>query len=388
MRPASRCLAVAPRARSRSRAASDKTEHAAPLVRPVLSHRGRAAERADARASPARSSRGYESNLGFRVLGRMIARDVNVGDIVKKGARARRARSRSPSNSRCGLPQADLSNAQAQLANATATETRQRTLLDTERHDAGAVRDGAAGARGRGRQRRARPRQSARRRRSSSATPSCIADFDGVVTATEAEVGQVVSAGQTVVIAGAAGRPRGGGRRAGAISRRRSGRARRFDVALQIDPAITASGTGARDRAAGGLRRRARGGSGSRSTIRRPSFRLGTTVTATHDGSGRAADRAAGLGAARARRQDRWSGSSIPPPARCRLREVRDRRARRPCVPWSPTGSRAGTRVVTAGVHSLAPRPSGQDSPRRPPDERLQPFRMGARGIVRSSGIS
>ena len=33
----------------------------------------------------------YESILGFRVLGRMIARDVNVGDNVKQG-----------SNSRCG----------------------------------------------------------------------------------------------------------------------------------------------------------------------------------------------------------------------------------------------------------------------------------------------
>lgn len=38
----------------------------------------------------------YESTLGFQVLGRMIARDVNVGDAVKQGARAtRRARSHS-----------------------------------------------------------------------------------------------------------------------------------------------------------------------------------------------------------------------------------------------------------------------------------------------------
>ena len=29
----------------------------------------------------------YESILGFRVLGRMIARDVNVGDNVKQGSR-------------------------------------------------------------------------------------------------------------------------------------------------------------------------------------------------------------------------------------------------------------------------------------------------------------
>ena len=58
----------------------------APLIRPVLSIIV-APEAAGGAAFAGTVEARYESILGFQVLGRMIARDVNVGDQVKQGAR-------------------------------------------------------------------------------------------------------------------------------------------------------------------------------------------------------------------------------------------------------------------------------------------------------------
>ena len=58
----------------------------APLIRPVLSLIV-APEAAEGVAFTGTVGARYESILGFRVLGRMIARGVNVGDNVKQGAR-------------------------------------------------------------------------------------------------------------------------------------------------------------------------------------------------------------------------------------------------------------------------------------------------------------
>jgi Membrane-fusion protein len=58
----------------------------APPIRPVLSIVV-APEAAGGAAFAGTVDARYESILGFRVLGRMIARDVNVGDNVKQGAR-------------------------------------------------------------------------------------------------------------------------------------------------------------------------------------------------------------------------------------------------------------------------------------------------------------
>ena len=71
----------------------------------------------------------YKSDLGFRVLGRIISRDVNVGEVVKKG---QRLATLDPVAYQLAVrsAQADLASATARLENAAATETRQRTLLE------------------------------------------------------------------------------------------------------------------------------------------------------------------------------------------------------------------------------------------------------------------
>ena len=70
-----------------------------------------------------------QTDLGFRVLGRIIARNVDVADLVKKGDVVA---SIDPLALELSVKsaQSDLSNAEAQLANAVTTEQRQRVLAE------------------------------------------------------------------------------------------------------------------------------------------------------------------------------------------------------------------------------------------------------------------
>ncbi|MCJ9692374.1 efflux transporter periplasmic adaptor subunit, partial [Rhizobium sp. PRIMUS64] len=71
-----------------------------------------------------------ETELGFRILGRMIARNVNVGDLVKKddvvAAIDPLALELAVRNA-----QSDVENSDAQLRNAVTSEQRQRALLES-----------------------------------------------------------------------------------------------------------------------------------------------------------------------------------------------------------------------------------------------------------------
>ena len=69
--------------------------------------------------------------LGFRVLGRLIARPVNVGDMVTKG-QVVAAIDPTALELAVRSARAELSKSQAQLANASATEERKRTLIATD----------------------------------------------------------------------------------------------------------------------------------------------------------------------------------------------------------------------------------------------------------------
>jgi RND family efflux transporter MFP subunit len=139
----------------------------------------------------------YETNLGFRVLGRLIARPVNVGDLVTKGqtiaaidATALELAMRSA--------KADVSKAEALLENAIGTEKRKRLLIKTDAttkqslDDAEQVRAGAQAS-------AARARANLAKAIEQLGYAEVKAEFDGVVTAVSAEVGQVVSPGQSVV---------------------------------------------------------------------------------------------------------------------------------------------------------------------------------------------
>ena len=99
----------------------------APPIRPVLSIVV-APEAAGGAAFAGTVDARYESILGFRVLGRMIARDVNVGDNVKQGARLA-ALDPTPFQLALRNAEADLARADAHLQEAKLDAARQRQLF-------------------------------------------------------------------------------------------------------------------------------------------------------------------------------------------------------------------------------------------------------------------
>ena len=147
----------------------------------------------------------YETNLGFRVLGRLIARPVNVGDLVAEGQTIAAV---DPTALELAVrsAKADLSKAEALLENATGTEERKRILIRTDAttkqtlDDAEQVRAGAQAS-------TARARANLAKAIEQLGYAQVKADFAGVVTAVSAEVGQVVSPGSERRDRGATGRP-------------------------------------------------------------------------------------------------------------------------------------------------------------------------------------
>ena len=139
----------------------------------------------------------YETNLGFRLLGRLITRPVNVGDLVVEGQTIA-AIDPIALEFAVRSAKADLSKAEALLENAIGTEDRKRILIKTDAttkqtlDDAEQIRAGAQAS-------SARARANLAKAREQLGYAEVKADFAGVVTAVSAEVGQVVSPGQSVV---------------------------------------------------------------------------------------------------------------------------------------------------------------------------------------------
>ncbi len=139
----------------------------------------------------------YETNLGFRLLGRLIARPVNVGDPVAEGQTIAAI---DPTALELAVrsAKADLSKAEALLENAIGAEERKRILIKTDAttrqtlDDAEQIRAGAQAS-------SARARANLAKAIEQLGYAQVKADFAGVVTAVSAEVGQVVSPGQSVV---------------------------------------------------------------------------------------------------------------------------------------------------------------------------------------------
>jgi len=139
----------------------------------------------------------YQTDLGFRVLGRLIARPVNVGDMVVEGEIIAAI---DPTALELAVrsAKADVSKADALLENAIGTEERKRILIRTDAttkqilDDAEQVRAGAQAS-------SARARANLAKATEQLGYAQVKADFAGVVTAVSAEVGQVVSPGQRVV---------------------------------------------------------------------------------------------------------------------------------------------------------------------------------------------
>jgi len=174
----------------------DSTSSPPPPVRPVLS------AVAQQQTSPLYTFAGtieprYTANLAFRVLGRVIERDVKAGDNVKKGARLA-ALDPVPLDLAVKDARAGLANAEARLANALATERRRRTLLE-EGHVPPQQLEAAEQARQAAEAAVTQARSALDKAIEQRSYAELSAEFDGVVTAVDFEVGQVVTAGQPVI---------------------------------------------------------------------------------------------------------------------------------------------------------------------------------------------
>lgn len=181
-----------------------------------------------------------ETELAFRTLGRIILRKAEVGDIVHKGdvvAEIDPLALQFAVNS----AEADLRNAQAAYENAEITEKRRRTLASS---NAGSVADlevaeqGLKSAEADLGQARAKLDKA----REQLGYARLQAEFDGVVTSVSAEVGQTVTAGQTVMKVARLDQrdvvvdvPEG---RLGTLKEGST-----FTVALQLDPTKQTKGT-------------------------------------------------------------------------------------------------------------------------------------------------
>lgn len=194
MRALIAALAVAAGALSLA-ACGEKEEPAADVVRPVLSVVAQPTALGDGGFAGTVEPR-FSTDLGFRVLGRLIARHVDIGDTVRKGALIALI---DPSSLEFALEaaKARLASAEAQLANARATETRQETLLERNVASQADV-DAALQARQSAEANVVRAQADLAKAEEQLGYARLTASFDGVVTAVGAEVGQVVSAGETV----------------------------------------------------------------------------------------------------------------------------------------------------------------------------------------------
>ena len=253
----------------------EKTETREP-VRPVLSMLVEPVRSADTTVAGTIEPR-YKTDLGFSVLGRLVARPVNVGDLVAKGQTVAAI---DPATLELDLHSAtaDVSKGQAQLTNASAAEQRQRTLITTDATTK-ATLENAEGTRAAAQAVLTRAQADLAKAHEQLGYAQLKAEFAGVVTAVGAEVGQVVSAGQSVVTVA---RP---DIREAVVdigddfpAPLRTGLP--FTVSLQLDPTIHVEGQ-VREVApqADSVTRTRR----VRITLNNPpdTFRLGTTVTAT-----------------------------------------------------------------------------------------------------------
>jgi RND family efflux transporter MFP subunit len=290
----------------------------------------------------------YQTQAGFRVGGRIVARDVFVGDLVAKGARLAAL---DPTVQEFALlrARADVADAEAQFANASATEARQRTLFEggnvtqAQLDAAVANRDTAAA-------RLAQAKAARQRAEDERGYTTLTADFDGVVTAWSAEVGQVVPAGQAVVTLA-----RPDVREAVVdIPDTLMGEVRRdaeFTVRLLAAPSVVARG---RVREIGPLAEAATRTRRIRMTLVSPpdAFRLGTTVTVALE---RPTEPRIRLPAtALLERDGRTAVWVVRPDGKAVARRDVRVAGREADAILVAAGLQDGEAVVVAGVHSLA----------------------------------
>lgn len=164
-----------------------------PLVRTVAAQPAGAEERGFAGQVAAR----VQSNLGFRVSGKISERLVDAGQSVKAGQPLMRI-DRTDYQHAIAAQEANLAAAKARLIQAAADEARYQGLVE-----AGAVsksqRDQVNAAADSARAQYAAAEAQLKLAQDEGDYATLLADADGVVVDTAAEPGQVVAAGQVVV---------------------------------------------------------------------------------------------------------------------------------------------------------------------------------------------
>jgi RND family efflux transporter MFP subunit len=139
----------------------------------------------------------YKTDLGFRIFGRMVARFVDVGAVLKKGEEIA-ALDPAVQTAAVRSAEASVANAEAQFANAEGEEARlkdlvQRNIIPQSQYDLSRRNFETSQAN------LTRARASLRKAQDALSYTQLDADFDGVVTNKWAEPGQVVNAGQKVI---------------------------------------------------------------------------------------------------------------------------------------------------------------------------------------------
>jgi RND family efflux transporter MFP subunit len=139
----------------------------------------------------------YESELGFRIAGKVVSRKVDVGALVRKGELLARLEEQDYRN-KLKAAGADFAAADAVLVEAQAAEGRLRQLLSSgtttrANYDAALKNLRSAEAK------RDSARAAMEMASDQLAYTELLADFDGIVTSVGADPGQVVNTGKMIV---------------------------------------------------------------------------------------------------------------------------------------------------------------------------------------------
>lgn len=217
---------------------SEETEKAAAPPRPVLSVVVAKADTQTIGFSGTVEPR-FETTLAFRTLGRIVAREVDVGDRVEKGQTLAAIDAESLAAD-LRSTQAQLSNARIQAETAEASARRTRQLFEentASQSELDRVEQNLASAEAE----LVNARAQVDKAENALSYTVLTAPFAGVITDREADVGQVVAAGATVMtLARTDQREAVVDIPAAETSRMEKGSP--FRVVLQIEPSLTASG--------------------------------------------------------------------------------------------------------------------------------------------------
>ncbi|MES2149806.1 MAG: efflux RND transporter periplasmic adaptor subunit [Pseudomonadota bacterium] len=204
-RPALRTAVLATLSSSLLLTACSKPEEPKPLAQPVLVVTAHNASASSDRAFPATIQARHESELSFRTGGKVIARLVNVGDFVRAGQAL--ARLDESDNALSASAAADTVTALKAEATQAATDAARAKRLRAD-GSVSAAEDERLSAQAeslKAKLQQAQRQAGVAHNRLGYAT--LVAPFDGVVTSSHIEAGQVVTEGQSILSIARNGEP-------------------------------------------------------------------------------------------------------------------------------------------------------------------------------------